>query len=137
MWIIIDVVGYILCLLIELVYLINGCNLLLLKGFKIYGFYGGGLIGKCVEVIWDCIIMLNGIDVVMFSFGIDGLGGVGYFGQYSVYWGSCIVLVLMISLIVDVFKYVVVEYGLELIMVVSNGFVVCFFYESVIVCIME
>lgn len=66
--------------------------------------------------------MLMGIDVNMSSFGMDQFGGVGLLGYYDVYWGSCIGVVLMISLFSDVFKYEVVEYGLIMI-IVGNGFV--------------
>ncbi|WP_274602094.1 TrbI/VirB10 family protein, partial [Stenotrophomonas maltophilia] len=53
--IITDIAGYTSCLLTEPVYSINGRNLLLPKGSKIYGAYGGGPTGKRVEVIWDRI----------------------------------------------------------------------------------
>lgn len=54
--IITDLAGYTSCLLTEPVYSINGRSLLLPKGSKIYGAYGGGPTGKRVEVIWDRIL---------------------------------------------------------------------------------
>jgi type IV secretion system protein VirB10 len=103
--IITDLAGYTSCLLTEPVYSINGRSLLLPKGSKIYGAYGGGPIGKRVEVIWDRITTPNGIDVAMSSPGVDQLGGAGHPGQYSAHWGSRIASALMISLISDAFKY--------------------------------
>ncbi|TGV30343.1 TrbI/VirB10 family protein, partial [Mesorhizobium sp. M8A.F.Ca.ET.142.01.1.1] len=103
--IITDIAGYTSCLLTEPVYSINGRNLLLPKGSKIYGAYGGGPTGKRVEVIWDRITTPNGIDVAMSSPGVDQLGGAGHPGQYSAHWGSRIASALMISLLADAFKY--------------------------------
>ncbi|MBA0388189.1 TrbI/VirB10 family protein [Stenotrophomonas maltophilia] len=128
--IITDVAGYTSCLLTEPVYSINGRNLLLPKGSKIYGAYGGGPIGKRVEVIWDRITTPNGIDVAMSSPGTDGLGGAGHPGQYSAHWGSRIASALMISLIADAFKYAAAEHGPESTTVASNGFAVRSPYES-------
>lgn len=127
--IITDVAGYTSCLLTEPVYSINGRNLLLPKGSKIYGSYGGGPIGKRVEVIWDRITTPNGIDVAMSSPGTDGLGGAGHPGQYSAHWGSRIASALMISLIADAFKYAAAEHGPESTTVASNGFAVRSPYE--------
>lgn len=84
--IITDLAGYTSCLLTEPVYSINGRSLLLPKGSKIYGAYGGGPKGKRVEVIWDRITTPNGIDVAMSSPGVDQLGGAGHPGQYSAHW---------------------------------------------------
>ncbi len=128
--IITDLAGYTSCLLTEPVYSINGRSLLLPKGSKIYGAYGGGPTGKRVEVIWDRITTPNGIDVAMSSPGIDGLGGAGHPGQYSAHWGSRIASALMISLISDAFKYAAAEHGPETTTVGSNGFAVRSPYES-------
>lgn len=128
--IITDLAGYTSCLLTEPVYSINGRSLLLPKGSKIYGAYGGGPTGKRVEVIWDRITTPNGIDVAMSSPGIDGLGGAGHPGQYSAHWGSRIASALMISLISDAFKYAAAEHGPESTTVGSNGFAVRSPYES-------
>ncbi|AWH29541.1 MULTISPECIES: TrbI/VirB10 family protein [unclassified Stenotrophomonas maltophilia group] len=128
--IITDLAGYTSCLLTEPVYSINGRSLLLPKGSKIYGSYGGGPAGKRVEVIWDRVTTPNGIDVAMSSPGIDGLGGAGHPGQYSAHWGSRIASALMISLISDVFKYAAAEHGPESTTVASNGFAVQSPYES-------
>ncbi|MFB5206232.1 hypothetical protein ABGA94_10005, partial [Stenotrophomonas sp. 3diitr2024] len=40
------------------------------KGSKIYGAYGGGPMGKRVEVIWDRITTPNGIDVAETTVGV-------------------------------------------------------------------
>ncbi len=128
--IITDLAGYTSCLLTEPVYSINGRSLLLPKGSKIYGAYGGGPSGKRVEVIWDRITTPNGIDVAMSSPGVDGLGGAGHPGQYSAHWGSRIASALMISLIADAFKYAAAEHGPESTTIGSNGFAVQSPYES-------
>lgn len=128
--IITDVAGFTSCLLTEPVYSINGRSLLLPKGSKIYGAYGGGPTGERVEVIWDRITTPNGIDVAMSSPGIDQLGGAGHPGDYSAHWGSRIASALMISLIADAFKYAAAEHGPETTTVASNGFAVQSPYES-------
>lgn len=128
--IITDIAGYTSCLLTEPVYSINGRNLLLPKGSKIYGAYGGGPTGKRVEVIWDRITTPNGIDVAMSSPGTDGLGGAGHPGQYSAHWGSRIASALMISLLADAFKYATAEHGPETTTVANNGMTIQSPYES-------
>lgn len=128
--IITDFAGYTSCLLTEPVYSINGRTLLLPKGSKIYGSYGGGPVGDRVEVIWDRITTPNGIDVAMSSPGIDGLGGAGMPGQYSAHWGSRIASALMISLIADAFKYAAAENGPETTTVTGSGLAVQSPYES-------
>lgn len=128
--IITDVSGFTSCLLTEPVYSINGRSLLLPKGSKIYGAYGGGPTGKRVEVIWDRITTPNGIDVAMSSPGIDQLGGAGHPGDYSAHWGSRIASALMISLIADAFKYAAAEHGPESTTISSSGFAVQSPYES-------
>ncbi len=128
--IITDIAGYTSCLLTEPVYSINGRNLLLPKGSKIYGAYGGGPTGKRVEVIWDRITTPNGIDVAMSSPGVDQLGGAGHPGQYSAHWGSRIASALMISLLADAFKYAAAEHGPETTTVANNGMTIQSPYES-------
>lgn len=128
--IITDLAGYTSCLLTEPVYSINGRNLLLPKGSKIYGAYGGGPMGKRVEVIWDRITTPNGIDVAMSSPGVDQLGGAGHPGQYSAHWGSRIASALMISLISDAFKYAAAEHGPETTTIANSGMTVQSPYES-------
>ncbi|HDS1138201.1 TPA: TrbI/VirB10 family protein [Stenotrophomonas maltophilia] len=128
--IITDLAGYTSCLLTEPVYSINGRSLLLPKGSKIYGAYGGGPTGKRVEVIWDRITTPNGIDVAMSSPGVDQLGGAGHPGQYSAHWGSRIASALMISLISDAFKYAAAEHGPETTTIANNGMTVQSPYES-------
>ena len=128
--IITDLAGYTSCLLTEPVYSINGRSLLLPKGSKIYGAYGGGPKGERVEVIWDRITTPNGIDVAMSSPGIDELGGAGHPGQYSAHWGSRMASALMISLISDAFKYAAAEHGPETTTITNSGMAVQSPYES-------
>ncbi|EZP45452.1 TrbI/VirB10 family protein [Stenotrophomonas indicatrix] len=128
--IITDLAGYTSCLLTEPVYSINGRTLLLPKGSKIYGAYGGGPAGKRVEVIWDRITTPNGLDVAMSSPGVDGLGGAGHPGQYSAHWGARIASALMISLVADAFKYAAAEHGPETTTVANNGMTIQSPYES-------
>lgn len=128
--IITDVAGFTSCLLTEPVYSINGRSLLLPKGSKIYGAYGGGPSGKRVEVIWDRITTPNGIDVAMSSPGVDQLGGAGHPGDYSAHWGSRIASALMISLIADAFKYAAAEHGPETTTVTNSGREIQSPYES-------
>jgi type IV secretion system protein VirB10 len=125
-----DFAGYTSCLLTEPVYSINGRTLLLPKGSKIYGSYGGGPVGDRVEVIWDRVTTPNGIDVAMSSPGIDGLGGAGMPGQYSAHWGSRIASALMISLLADAFKYAAAEHGPESTTITGSGLAVQSPYES-------
>jgi type IV secretion system protein VirB10 len=128
--IITDVAGFTSCLVTEPVYSINGRTLLLPKGSKIYGSYGGGPIGERVDVIWDRITTPNGIDVAMSSPGTDGLGGAGIPGQYTAHWGQRIASALMISLLADAFKYAAAENGPETTTVNSSGFAMQSPYES-------
>ncbi|NYF34783.1 TrbI/VirB10 family protein [Stenotrophomonas sp. JAI102] len=128
--IITDYAGYTSCLLTEPVYSINGRSLLLPKGSKIYGSYGGRPTGKRVEVIWDRITTPNGLDVAMSSPGIDGLGSAGHPGQYDAHWGARIGSALMISLIADAFKYAAAENGPETTTVTGSGLAVQSPYES-------
>ncbi len=128
--IITDYAGYTSCLLTEPVYSINGRTLLLPKGSKIYGAYGGGPVGDRVEVIWDRITTPNGIDVAMSSPGIDGLGGAGIPGQYTAHWGKRIASALMISLLADAFKYAAAEHGPESTTVTNSGLAIQSPYES-------
>ncbi|MDC8745286.1 secretion protein [Xanthomonas campestris] len=128
--IITDVPGFTSCLLTEPVYSINGRSLLLPKGSKIYGSYGGGPSGKRVSVIWDRITTPNGIDVAMSSPGVDQLGGAGHPGQYSAHWGSRITSALMISMLADIFKYAAAENGPETTTITGNGLAIQQPYES-------
>ncbi len=128
--IITDVPGYTSCLLTEPVYSINGRQLLLPKGSKIYGSYNGGPVAKRVDVIWDRITTPNGIDVAMSSPGTDGLGGAGVPGQFTAHWPQRIASALMISLIADAFKYAAAENGPETTSVNASGWAVQSPYES-------
>ncbi|WP_305804844.1 TrbI/VirB10 family protein [Stenotrophomonas sp. YIM B06876] len=128
--IITDVPGFTSCLLTEPVYSINGRSLLLPRGSKIYGSYGGGPTGERVAVVWDRITTPNGIDVAMSSPGIDPLGGAGHPGQYSAHWGSRITSALMISLLADAFKYAAAENGPESTTITNSGMAIQSPYES-------
>jgi type IV secretion system protein VirB10 len=128
--IITDVPGFTSCLLTEPVYSINGRSLLLPKGSKIYGAYGGGPTGERVAVVWDRITTPNGIDVAMSSPGIDQLGGAGHPGQYSAHWASRITSALMISLLADAFKYAAAENGPESTTITNSGMAIQSPYES-------
>lgn len=128
--IITDVPGFTSCLLTEPVYSINGRSLLLPKGSKIYGAYGGGPTGERVAVIWDRITTPNGIDVAMSSPGVDQLGGAGHPGQYSAHWASRITSALMISLLADAFKYAAAEHGPESTTISNSGLAIQSPYES-------
>lgn len=128
--IITDVPGFTSCLLTEPVYSINGRSLLLPKGSKIYGAYGGGPTGERVAVVWDRITTPNGIDVAMSSPGVDQLGGAGHPGQYSAHWASRITSALMISLLADAFKYAAAEHGPESTTISNSGMAIQSPYES-------
>jgi len=106
-----DVAGFTSCLLTEPVYSVNGRTLLLPKGSKVLGSYGGGPAGRRVSVIWDRITTPNGLDVAMSSPGVDALGGAGHPGEYSAHWGARVTSALMISLLSDAFKYAAAEHG--------------------------
>ncbi len=109
--IITDNPGFTSCLVTEPVYSVNGRTMLLPKGSKILGRYGGGPSGERVSVIWDRITTPNGLDVAMSSPGIDNLGGAGHPGDYSAHWAGRITSALMISLLADGFKYAAAESG--------------------------
>lgn len=106
-----DVPGFTSCVVTEPVYSINGRSLLLPRGSKVSGQYGGGPEGPRVAVVWDRITTPNGLDVNMASPGVDGLGGAGHPGHYDAHWPSRIASALMISLISDVFKYEGARHG--------------------------
>lgn len=125
-----DLAGFTSCLITEPVYSINGRTLLLPKGSKIYGSYGGAPTGKRVAVVWDRITTPTGIDVAMSSPGTDNLGGAGHPGQYNAHWGARISSALMISLLSDAFKYAAAEYGPETTTVSTSGVEVQSPYES-------
>lgn len=128
--IITDVQGFTSCLVTEPVYSINGRTLLLPKGSKILGSYGGGPIGDRVSVIWDRITTPNGLDVAMSSPGVDALGGAGHPGDYSAHWGGRIASALMISLLADAFQYAAAENGPQTTTVGQGGVVQQSPYES-------
>ena len=125
-----DVPGFASCLVTEPVYSINGRTLLLPKGSKILGAYGGGPSGERVSVVWDRITTPNGLDVAMSSPGVDNLGGAGHPGRYSAHWGGRIASALMISLLSDAFKYAAAENGPNSTTVGQGGVVTQTPYES-------
>ena len=104
--IITDVEGFTSCIVSEPVYSINGRSLLLPKGSKLLGQYGGGGGSRDrVAVIWDRAITPLGVDITMASPGTDNLGGAGHPGDYDAHWGSRISTAILISMVSDLFKY--------------------------------
>ncbi|MBP3973847.1 TrbI/VirB10 family protein [Pseudoxanthomonas spadix] len=125
-----DVPGFTSCVVTEPVYSVNGKRLLLPKGSKLSGTYGGGTNGPRVAVVWDRITTPTGLDITMSSPGVDNLGGAGHPGDYSAHWGSRIASSLMISLLADAFKYAAAENGPESTSISYSGTVVTEPYES-------
>ncbi len=125
-----DVPGFTSCVITEPVYSVNGKRLLLPKGSKLSGSYGGSATGPRVAVIWDRITTPTGLDVTMSSPGVDNLGGAGHPGDYNAHWASRIASSLMISLLADAFKYAAAENGPEQTSVSNNGTIVSQPYES-------
>jgi type IV secretion system protein VirB10 len=125
-----DVPGFTSCVVTEPVYSVNGKRLLLPKGSKLSGTYGGGTNGPRVAVVWDRITTPTGLDVMMSSPGVDNLGGAAHPGDYDAHWGSRIASSLMISLLADAFKYAAAENGPESTSISYSGTVVTEPYES-------
>jgi type IV secretion system protein VirB10 len=125
-----DIPGFTSCVLTEPVYSVNGKRLLLPKGSKLSGSYGGGVNGPRVAVVWDRITTPTGLDVTMSSPGVDNLGGAGHPGDYNAHWASRIASSLMISLLADAFKYAAAENGPETNTVSASGTIVSQPYES-------
>lgn len=126
-----DLSGFTSCIVTEPVYSVNGRSLLLPKGSKIVGSYGGGG-GRTnrVAVVWDRITTPNGLDITMSSPGVDNLGGAGHPGDLDNHWASRISSALMISLIADAFKYVGEKNGPQSTTMSENGTVYTQPYES-------
>ncbi|TAA10821.1 secretion protein [Pseudoxanthomonas winnipegensis] len=125
-----DVPGFTSCVLTEPVYSVNGKRLLLPKGSKLSGTYGGSVNGPRVAVVWDRITTPTGLDVTMSSPGVDNLGGAGHPGDYDAHWASRIASSLMISMLADAFKYAAAENGPETNTVSASGTIVSQPYES-------
>jgi type IV secretion system protein VirB10 len=125
-----DVPGFTSCVVTEPVYSVNGKRLLLPKGSKLSGTYGGGANGPRVAVVWDRITTPTGLDIMMSSPGVDNLGGAGHPGDYDAHWGSRIASSLMISLLADAFKYAAAQNGPESTTISSAGTTVTEPYES-------
>jgi len=125
-----DVPGFTSCVLTEPVYSVNGKRLLLPKGSKLSGTYGGAVNGPRVAVVWDRITTPTGLDVTMSSPGVDNLGGAGHPGDYNAHWASRIASSLMISLLADAFKYAAAENGPQTNTVTASGTIVSEPYES-------
>lgn len=125
-----DVPGFTSCVVTEPVYSVNGKRMLLPKGSKLSGTYGGGVDGPRVAVIWDRITTPTGLDVMMSSPGVDNLGGAGHPGEYNAHWASRITSSLMISLLADAFKYAAAKNGPESSTISTSGDIVTQPYES-------
>jgi type IV secretion system protein VirB10 len=121
--------GFTSCILTEPVYSINGRNLLLARGSKVYGTYRARPKGNRIEVVWDRVTTPDGIDVAMSSPGIDPLGSAGYPGAVDAHWASRISSALLVSLLSDVFKYEAAKHGPST-SSISNGVVVVSPFES-------
>jgi len=124
-----DVPGYASCVVTEPVHSVNGRRLLLPRGSRITGRYGGEANGPRVAVVWDRITTPTGLDVAVASPGVDGLGSAGHPGDYDAHWGSRIGAALLISMIADGFQYAAAEYGPPT-TTVANGTVVQSPFES-------
>lgn len=125
-----DFPGYTSCVVTEPVYSVDGQRLLLPRGSKVQGSYGGdGTIGNRVAIVWDRITTPTGLDINMSSPGVDMLGSAGAPGYYNAHWGQRIASSLLISILADGFKYAAAENGPETSTVV-NGAVVQNPYES-------
>ncbi|MEE7545688.1 TrbI/VirB10 family protein [Xanthomonas sp. Kuri4-1] len=125
-----DYSGFTSCVVTEPVYSVNGKSLLLPKGSKLSGTYGGGAKVERVGVIWDRITTPTGIDVMMSSPGVDNLGGAGHPGQLDNHWASRISSALMVSLLADAFKYAAAENGPESTAISDGGTIYSQPYES-------
>ncbi|MEG2805037.1 TrbI/VirB10 family protein [Stenotrophomonas sp.] len=125
-----DFPGYTSCIVTEPVYSVDGKRLLLPRGSKIQGSYGGDdILGDRVAIVWDRITTPTGLDVNMKSPGVDNLGSAGNPGYYNAHWGQRIASSLLISILADAFKYAAAENGPETSTYV-NGAVVQNPYES-------
>ncbi len=121
--------GFTSCVVTEPVYSTTGQTLLLPRGSKVFGSYGGAMTDR-VQVIWDRITTPEGVDVQMSSPGVDGLGGAGHPGDLDNHWGQKIASALLISLVADGFKWAAAEHGPRDFEVGSNGTIVSTPYES-------
>lgn len=121
--------GFTSCIVTEPVYSTTGQTLLLPRGSKVFGSYGGAMTDR-VQVIWDRITTPNGVDVTMSSPGVDGLGGAGHPGDLDNHWGQKISSALLISLVADGFKYAAAEHGPREYEIGANGTIVSTPYES-------
>lgn len=121
--------GFTSCVVTEPVYSINGRNMLLARGSKVYGTYRARPKGNRIEVVWDRVTTPDGIDVTMSSPGIDPLGSAGYPGMVDAHWASRISSALLVSLLSDVFKYEAAKHGPST-STISNGVVVVSPFES-------
>lgn len=125
-----DHAGFTSCIVTEPVYSVNGKRLLLPRGSKVSGTYGGGARGDRVAVIWDRITTPHGLDVTMSSPGVDNLGGAGHPGDLDNHWASRITSALLISMLADGFKYAAAEHGPRESEIGANGTIVSRPYES-------
>lgn len=121
--------GFTSCVVTEPVYSTTGQTLLLPRGSKVFGSYGGAMTDR-VQVIWDRVTTPNGVDVQMSSPGVDGLGGAGHPGDLDNHWGQKIASALLISLVADGFKWAAAENGPREYEIGAGGTIVSSPYES-------
>jgi len=121
--------GFTSCVVTEPVYSTSGQTLLLPRGSKVFGSYGGAMTDR-VQVILDRITTPNGVDVQMSSPGVDGLGGAGHPGDLDNHWGQKIASALLISLVADGFKWAAAEHGPRDYEIGASGTIVSTPYES-------
>lgn len=112
-----DVNGYTTCITTEPIYSVNGQRLLIPRGSKVSGQYGGN--GSSARdqsydrlaVLWERIITPTGLDITLNSPGIDTLGGSGHPGDYDAHWVQRLGAAIMVSMIGDVFNYQATAHG--------------------------
>ena len=84
------------------VYSESGKNILIKKGAKVIGSYSSsGLVDgyAVVQIVWDRLIMSNGVDVNISSSTVDELGRAGTTGEYHGKWFSKMVQATLTSAI--------------------------------------
>ena len=102
-----DLPGFASCIVTEPVYSMNGNKLLIPKGSKVSGQYKQeSLESGRVGVVWERVLITDGLDIGLVSPGVDGLGAAGHPGHIDRHWGSRITAAVLISLIGDAVQIV-------------------------------